>query len=58
MFVLQPELQGAKKIGKWLPRDRHAMYLSVSPAHSSSVALVLNLTTDFISPQFHVIHDE
>jgi hypothetical protein len=58
MYVLQPELQDAKKIGKWSPRARRALYLGVSPNHSSSVALVLNLTTGFISPQFHVVHDD
>jgi hypothetical protein len=30
----------------------------VPPEHSSSVALALNLTTGFISPQFHVVHDD
>jgi hypothetical protein len=31
IYVLQPELQDAKKIGKWLPRALRAMYLGVSP---------------------------
>jgi hypothetical protein len=58
MYVLQPELQYAKKIGKWLPRDCRAMYVGASTEHSSSVDLALNVTTCFISPQFHVVHDD
>jgi hypothetical protein len=58
MYVLQPELQDAKKIGICLPQARRDMYLGVSPVHSSSVALALNLTTGFISPQFNVVHDD
>jgi hypothetical protein len=58
IYVLQPELQDEKKIGKWFPRDRRAMYLGVYPEHSSSVYLALNLTASFISPQFHIVHDD
>jgi hypothetical protein len=34
------------------------MYLGVSPEHSSSVDLALNLKTGFISPQFHFVRDD
>jgi hypothetical protein len=56
MYVLQPELQDAKKFGKSLPRARRAMYLGVSPEHSSSVDLALNLNRGFISNQSQFVH--
>ena len=34
------------------------MYLGHSPVHAGSVALVLNLTTGHVSPQFHVVFDD
>jgi hypothetical protein len=58
IYVLQPELQDAKKIGKWQPRARRGMFLGVSPEHSSNVVLTLNLNTGYVSPQFHTVHDD
>jgi hypothetical protein len=49
MYVLQPKIQDAKKIGKWLPLTRRAMLLGVSPEHPSSVALALNLHLSSVS---------
>lgn len=34
------------------------MFLGVSPKHSSNVALVLNVVTQAVSPQFHLVFDE
>ena len=34
------------------------MYLVHSPEHSSDVALVLNLTTGLVLPQYHVVFDD
>jgi hypothetical protein len=56
--VLQPELQDAKKIGKWQPQSRRGMFLGVSSEHSSNVLLALNLVTGNVSPQFHTVHDD
>ena len=28
------------------------------PCHSSTIILTLNLTTETVSPQFHVVHDK
>jgi hypothetical protein len=58
IYVLQPELQDAKKIGKWQPRARRDMFLGVLPEHSSNVVLALNLITGYVSPQFHTVHDD
>ena len=56
-YVLDPKLQDGKKLPKWDPRTRQGQYLGRSPKHASSVGLIRNLNTGFISPQFHVIYD-
>ena len=59
VFVLDRRLQGGKAgLPKWNPRSSAGVYLGHSPEHSSDVALVLNLTTGLVSPQYHVIFDD
>ena len=56
--VLANELQTTKGLkNKWLKRAEVGLYLGRSPFHARSVALVLNLTTGRVSPQFHVAFD-
>ena len=43
---------------KWEERARLGLYLGPSPKHAKNVALVLNLSTGLVSPQFHVSYDE
>ena len=56
-YVLDPKLQDGKRLPKWSPRTRKGQYLGKSPLHASTVGIIRNLTTGFISPQFHVIYD-
>ena len=56
-YVLNPKLQDGKRLPKWSPRTRKGQYLGKSPLHASTIGIIRNLTTGFISPQFHVIHD-
>ena len=58
VFVLDPKLQDGKKLPKWKPRSRLGQYLGVAPGYSSSVGYILNLDTGFVSPQYHVVHDD
>jgi hypothetical protein len=58
VFVLDPALQDDKEIPKWNPRSRLGMYLGNSPVHSSTVAIVLNLRTGYITAQYHTVHDD
>ena len=58
VYVLHRDLQGGKKINKWIERARVGINLGPSPKHASSVSLVLNPTTGLVSPQFHVKHDD
>ena len=43
---------------QWDTRSRLGVYLGQSPIHASTVALVLNLKSLHVSPQFHVIFDD
>ena len=57
-YVLDSALQTAGGIKhKWTERARVGIYLGKSPLHARSVALVLNMTTGRVSPQFHVSFD-
>ena len=58
VYVLEPALQDGKKIPRWKPRSRRAVFLWLSPQYASTVPLVLNPATSHISPQFHVIFDD
>ena len=57
-YVLDPKLQDGKKIPKWEARARTGMFLGFSDVHSSTVGLILNIRTGYISPQYHVVYDE
>ena len=58
IYVLDPTLQDGQKIPKWKPRSRVGQYMGKSPLHASTVALVRNLQTGRISPQYHVVFDD
>ena len=57
-YVLNDELASGKSIPKWHKRARLGVYLGRSPNHAQSVALVLNLATGLVSPQFHLKFDD
>jgi hypothetical protein len=56
-YVLDPKLQDGKKLPKWVPRSRRGQYLGISTEHSSTIGRIRNLTTGYVSPQFHVVYD-
>ena len=56
-YVLHPKLQDGKKLPKWDPHTRQGQYLGKLISYSSSVSLIRNLRTGYISPQFHVVYD-
>jgi hypothetical protein len=51
-------LQGGNYLPRWSSRAWVGLYLGMLPQHARSVALVLNLTTGLVSPQFHVEFDD
>ena len=59
VFILDaPNQTGSIGTPKWRPRSHTGIYLGHSPCHASSVALVLNLKTGLISPQYHIVYDD
>ena len=58
VYPLTQQLQSGHSIPKWSPRARLGINLGKSPHHARSVALVLNVSTGLVSPQFHVQHDD
>jgi hypothetical protein len=58
VYVLDPRSQDGHKIPKWDPRSRRGQFVGVSPLHTSHVGLVRHLSTNNISPQFHVVYDD
>jgi hypothetical protein len=58
VYVLSPKLQDGKSLPKWNPRSSQGQYLGLSDIHSSTIGLILNLRTGYISPQFHVVYDD
>ncbi len=55
VFVWDPKLQDGKKIPKWTHLGQFLGYLD---QHSSLTANVCNLSTGYISPQFHLVFDD
>ena len=58
VFALDSNLQGGGKLPRWEPRSRAGVYLGRSKHHASNVALVLNLETGNVSPQYHLTFDD
>lgn len=59
VYVLDHRLHQAGSIGppKWEPRSRVGIYMGHSPFHAGNVALVFNIKTGRVSPQYHVVFD-
>jgi hypothetical protein len=58
VFVLEAKLQNDQKLPKWNRRARLGQFVGFLDEHSSLVANVHHLTTNFISLQFHVVFDD
>ena len=58
-YVLDPRLTAAgAKIPKWQPRSRRGQYVGVSPVHAENIAVIRNLQTGYLSPQYHIVFDD
>ena len=57
-YVLDNSLQSGQGAPKWKQRAPLGIYLGPSPSHARTVALILNLRTGHVSPQFHVKFDD
>ena len=56
-YVLSRSLQLGRPHGKWDERSKMGIYLGPSPVHNKNVALVMDMDTGLVSPQFHVMFD-
>jgi hypothetical protein len=58
-YVLDPKAQSGS-IGppKWDPHAYLGIYVGHSPVHAGNVALILNVKTGHVSPQYHVVFDD
>jgi hypothetical protein len=58
-YALDSRLRNVGSIGppKWEPRSNIRVYLGHSLFHAGGVALVYNLSTGHISPQYHIVFD-
>ena len=57
-YVLDKVIADGKKLPRWKPRSTRRMFVGLSKRHSSKAPLVLNLESGYITPQFHVVHDD
>ena len=58
-YVLEPKLTAAGgKLPKWSPRSRHGQFVGVSPVHAENIAVIRNLKTGYLSPQYHIVFDD
>ena len=57
-YVLDPALHNNKQIPKWNWRARIGQLLGFSRFRSSTMALVQNLNTGHITPQYYVMFDD
>jgi hypothetical protein len=58
-YVLDHRLQsGNGAVLKWEPHAQMGICVGQSPSHASNVALIFNLRTGHISPQFHIVFDD
>eukprot|EP00957_Ditylum_brightwellii_P006011 455806-Ditylum_brightwellii.AAC.1 len=60
VLVLDGKLQPCQGNGppKLDPRTHAGVYISHSHVHNGNVALVLNLQTGHVSPQYHLVFDD
>jgi hypothetical protein len=58
VYVLNKDIQDEKKAKRWIDVTRIGINLGPSPRHASSVALILNLKSGLVSPQFHCQYDD
>ena len=59
IFFLEDPFQGGPAgIPNWIPRSKTGVYIEQSSFHGGLVALVLNLRTGHVYPQYHVVFDD
>ena len=57
VFVLDKAMTDGQKLPHWKPRSTRCIHMGLSSQHASTVPIVLNPSTGYITPQFHVVLD-
>ena len=58
VYVLEKAMADGRKLPRWQPRSIRCMNMGLSDKHASTVPIVLNVATGYITPQFHVVFDD
>lgn len=58
VYVLDKSISDGKKLPRWKPRSVRCVNMGLSSKHASTVPLVLNIDSGYITPQFHVVFDD
>ena len=58
VYVLDKSMADGKKLPRWQPRSIRSVNMGLSDKHASTVPLVLNVASGYITPQFHVVFDD
>ena len=58
VYVLDTKVSGGMKLPRWSPRSVRCINVGFSTNHASTVPLVLNPTTGYITAQFHIVFDD
>ena len=58
VYVLDKAMADGKKLPRWKPRSTRGILMGLSTRHATTVPLVLNPNTGYITPQFHVVFDD
>ena len=58
VYVREAKFQNNQKLPKWNRRSSLGQFLGFSEEHSTLVAIVRQLQTGYILPQYHLIFDD
>ena len=58
VYALNPTISNGKKLPRWQPRSKRKVNMRLPSKHTSTVPLVLDLDTGYITTNFHVVLDD
>jgi transposase InsO family protein len=58
VYCLEKDMHDGKKLPRWKPRSHRTMNMGLSAKHASTVPLVLNLDSGYITSQFNIVFDD
>jgi hypothetical protein len=58
VYALEKTIADGKKLHCWKPRSICCVNMGLSKKHASTVPLVLNPETGYITPQYHIVFDD